>query len=160
MSEANYMAQANTKAAIIALAANITIQRDSNGWYTHDAAERFKHLFILQLGTCYNDTQPGEGMRKLADAGANALTNIRSTDRITAESILTAAKKAAAKLKKETGLDKKPQFETRAEAKVDANDRNYAIQATIGSCQSHRFHRRVCHHRQCSQTRRRHPEGS
>ena len=133
MSEANYTARANAKAAIIALAANITIQRDANGRYTHDAAERFRHLFVLQLGACYNDTQPGEGMRKLADAGNNALTIIRSTDRVTAESILSDAKKNAAKLKRETGIDEKPQFETRAEAKVEADDRNYAIQATIGT---------------------------
>ena len=100
---------------------------------THDAAERFKNLFILQLGACYNDTQPGEGMRKLAAAGDNALTVIKSTDRVTADSVLLAAKKAAAKLKKEASIDEKLQFDTQAEAKVEADDRNYAIQATIGT---------------------------
>lgn len=133
MSEATYTARANAKAAIIALAANVSIQRDGNGRFTRDAAERFKNLFILQLGACYNDTQPGEGMRKLADPGRNALTAIRSTDRVTADSVLDEAKRAAAKLKRETGIDEKPKFETRAEAKVEADDRNYAIQATIGT---------------------------
>lgn len=133
MSEANYTARANAKAAIIALAANVTIHRDGTGRYTHDAAERFKNLFVLQLGACYNDMQPGEGMRKLADAGDNTLTTIKSTDRVTADSVLAAAKQAATKLKRETGLDEKPKFETRAEAKVEADDRNYAIQATIGT---------------------------
>jgi hypothetical protein len=93
MSKANYTAQANAKAAIIALAANITIQRDANGHYTHDATERFKNLFILQLCSCYNDTQPGEGMHKLAAAGDNALNIIQSTDSVTADSVLLAAKK-------------------------------------------------------------------
>ena len=97
MSEANYTARANAKAAILALAANVTLQRDSNGRYTHDAAERFKNMFILHFGACYNDTQPGEGMRKLADATDNALTTIKSTDRVTPESVLNGAKKAAAK---------------------------------------------------------------
>ena len=133
MSEANYTAHANAKANILTLAANITIQRDANGRYAHDAATRFKNLFILQLGACYNDTQPGEGMRKLADDGDNSLTVIKSTDRVTAESVLLEAKKAAATLKRQTNVDEKPRFETRAEAKVEADDRNYAIQATIGT---------------------------
>ena len=41
--------------------------------------------------------------------------------------------KKAAKLKKESGIDEKPQFDTHAEAKVEADDCNYAIQATIGT---------------------------
>ena len=133
MSKANYTARANTKAAILVLATNITIQRDANRRYTHDAAERFKNLFILQLGVCYNDTQPGEGMCKLAKAGDNALTIIKWTDRVTAESVLLDAMKAAAKLKKKMGFDEKTQFDTRVDAKVEADDCNYAIQATIGT---------------------------
>ena len=72
MSKATYTARANTKAAITALAVNVTIQQDVN--------RRFKSLFILQLGACYNNTQPGEGMHKLADARNNALTITKSTD--------------------------------------------------------------------------------
>jgi hypothetical protein len=64
---------------------------------------------------------------------ANALTVIKSTDRVTAESILAEAKKAVVKPKKETGIDEKHQFKTRAEAKVEVDDPNYAIQATIGT---------------------------
>ena len=82
MSEANYMARTNAKAAIIALATNITIQQDTNGRYTHDAAERFKNLFTLQLGACYNNTQPGEGMQKLAESRDNVLITIKPTDHI------------------------------------------------------------------------------
>jgi len=133
MSEANYTARANAKANILTLAAHITIQRDANGRFAHNAATRFKNLFILQLGACYNDTQPGEGMRKLADDGNNSLTVIKSTDHVTAESVLLELKKAAAALNHQTNVDKKPRFETRAEAKVEADDRNYAIQATIGT---------------------------
>ena len=54
-------------------------------------------------------------------------------DRVTADSVLLATKTATAKLKKETGIDEKPQFDTQAEAKVEADDCNYAIQATIGT---------------------------
>jgi hypothetical protein len=133
MSEANYTARANAKANILSLAANISIQCNTNGRYTHDAAECFKNLFILQLGACYNDMQPSEGMHKLADDGNNTHTIIKSTNRVTADSILTEAKKEAALLKRQTNLDEKPCFETRAEAKVEADDRNYAIQATIGT---------------------------
>jgi hypothetical protein len=133
MSKANYMARAKAKANILSLAANIFIQRDTNDRYTHDAADLFKNLFILQLGACYNDTQPGKGMCKLADNGNNTLTIIKSTDCITANSILIEAKKEAALLKWQTNLDKKPRFETCAEAKVEADDCNYAIQATIGT---------------------------
>jgi hypothetical protein len=77
MSEANYTAWANAKAAIIALAANVTIPRDTNTQYTHDATKLFKNLVVLQLGARYNDMQPGEGMRKHADTGNNALTIIK-----------------------------------------------------------------------------------
>jgi hypothetical protein len=93
----------------------------------------FKNLFVLQLGACYNGTQPSKGMRKLADAGNNALTTIKLTDRVTTNSILIKAEKDVAELKKQSGTDEKPNFEMRAKAKVKANDHNYAIQATIGT---------------------------
>jgi hypothetical protein len=133
MSEADYTAWANAIANIISLAASVTIQRDENGRYTHDASERFCNMFLLQLGACYNDTQPGKGMHKLIEAGNNELNVMKSTDRITADSILIKAKRAAADLKKRTGMEETPKFESRAEAKVEADDRNYAIQATIGT---------------------------
>jgi hypothetical protein len=41
MSKANYTARANTKANIVSLATNVTIQRNANGRYTHDATEHF-----------------------------------------------------------------------------------------------------------------------
>lgn len=133
MSEANYTARANAKANIIALANNITLQRDENGRFTHDAAERFKTLFQLQLGACYNDQQPGEGMRKLIEPGDNVLTTIKSTDRITPDTVLRASKNEADALARATNIAEKPKIETRADAKVEADDQNYAIQATIGT---------------------------
>ncbi len=112
MSEANYIARVNAKANILTLAANMAIQCDANGNYAHNAAIRFKNLFILQLGTCYNDTQPGESMRKLADDGNNSLTVVKSTDCVTAETVLLKAKKAAAAHKRQTNLEEKLSFET------------------------------------------------
>jgi hypothetical protein len=46
-------------------------------------------------------------MRKLIKAGNNELNVIQSTDRITADSILIKAKRAAADLKKRTGMEEK-----------------------------------------------------
>ena len=133
MSKTNYMARANAKAAIIALAENVIIQCNANMQYTHDAAERIINLFVLQLGVCYNDTQASKGMHKLAEAGNNALTIIKSMDCVMADYILAKAKRAAADLKKQMGMDKKPKFEMRAKAKVEADDCNNAIQATIST---------------------------
>lgn len=77
--------------------------------------------------------QPGEGMHKLVEAGNNALVTIKSTDCVTADSILIKTKKAAADLKKRTGMDEKPKFNNRTEAKVEADVHNYAIQEIIGT---------------------------
>ena len=133
MSEAKCTARANAKANIIVLASNISIQHDDNGCYTHDVAKSFHSLFLLQLGACYNDIQLAEGMRKLIDKGDNALTAIKSMDCITADTILVASKKEAATLKHQTGMDEEPKFDSCAEAKVEVDNSNYAIQATIGT---------------------------
>jgi len=87
MSKANSMARANAKANILALAGTLSLQQSDHGRDTHNAADCFQNLFLLQLGACYNDTQPGECMLKLINAGNNLLTVIKSTNLVTADSV-------------------------------------------------------------------------
>jgi hypothetical protein len=53
---------------------------------------------LLQKGICcvlvsqFNPSNPSKGMAKLLEDGSNLLTNVKSTDAITANSVLKAAK--------------------------------------------------------------------
>ena len=61
----------------------------------HDA------ILLLQKGICrvlvsqFNPRDPGKGMAKLLKDGSNLLTNVKSTNAITANSVLKAAKARA-----------------------------------------------------------------
>lgn len=127
MSKVNYMARATAKANIIALTSNITLQWDANGQYMHVATDHFHQLFTLQLGTCYNNQQPGKGMMKLITDDNNALTTIKSTDHVTADIILFKSKKEVEALSQKTNITKKTKIETHTEAKVKEDDQNCAI---------------------------------
>jgi hypothetical protein len=73
-------------------------------------------------------------MTKLGLDGDNVLTIIKSTDRITPDTILRESKAEAARINSRKAAgdpDVTPKIDTRAVAKVEADDRNYAIQATI-----------------------------
>ena len=136
MSEAIYSARANANAHIIQITEHLTIDKDDTARWTADAAERFIDEFRSHLAACYNESQPGEGMTKLGLDGDNVLTVIKSTDRITPDTILRESKTEATRIntRKAPGdPDVPPKIETRADAKVEADDRNYAIQATIGT---------------------------
>lgn len=133
MSKANYTARDNAKANILSLASNITINCDLHRCFTHNAIKHFKHKFTVQLGTCYNDAQLGQRMKLLMTEGDNTLIAIKITNRITADSILKDAHVAATTLAKQANLPKKLHINTWAEAKVEADNCNYAIQTTIGT---------------------------
>ena len=72
-------------------------------------------------------------MKLLMEAGDNALTTIKSTGCITADIILKEAYDTTAALFKQTNITKKTHIDTQAEAKVEADDCNHVIQATIGT---------------------------
>jgi hypothetical protein len=72
-------------------------------------------------------------MVKLFDNGANILTQVKSTNAITAGSVLKTAKKRADKLTTTTGKTILPIFTTQMEAQEEANHLNVINQSVIGA---------------------------
>ncbi len=93
MAEACYTARATTKQQVLDGINKLTLQTNEHGQYTHDAIlliqNGMKHVLISQC----NPSDPGKGMVKLFDDGDNILTQVKSTDAITAGSVLKLAKK-------------------------------------------------------------------
>jgi hypothetical protein len=95
MVEVCYTARATTKQQVIEGIGKLALQTNEHGQYTHDA------ILLLQKGICrilvsqFNPSNPGKGMEKLLEDGTNLLTNVKSTDAITANSVLKAAKARA-----------------------------------------------------------------
>jgi hypothetical protein len=136
MSEAIYSSRANANAHIIQITENLTIDKDDTERWTADAAERFIDKFCSHLAACYNESHPGKGMMKLGLDGDNVLTIIKSTNGITPDTILRESKAEAARInacKTAGDPDVTPKIDTRADAKVEADDCHYTIQATIGT---------------------------
>lgn len=131
MSESTYLARAQSKTAAAQAIQTIPLLRNSNGQYQHDAAEKAITGILSYLRACFNSSQSGQGMFALSERATNSLTSIKSTDCITADSILDEATAAAIKA---TGKDDAVQTKfTRSEARDEADSQNYSIQATIGT---------------------------
>ncbi len=133
MAEACYMARATTKQQVLDRINKLTLQTNEHGQYTHNA------ILLLQIGvqrvliSQFNPSNPANGMVKLLDNGANILTQIKSTDAITAGSILKTAKKQADKLTTTTGKTILPTFTKRTEAQEEAHHLNVINQLVIGA---------------------------
>jgi hypothetical protein len=80
--------------------------------YTHDAILLLQKGIQRVLVSQFNPSDPGKGMVKLLDDGDNILTQIQSTDGITAGSVLKLAKKRADDLSTTTGKTILPTFTT------------------------------------------------
>ncbi len=95
MAEVCYTARATTKQQVIEGIGKLALQTNEHGQYTHDT------ILLLQKGICrilisqFNPSDPGKGMEKLLEDGTNLLTNIKSTNTITVNSVLKAAKARA-----------------------------------------------------------------
>ncbi len=95
MAEACYTARATTKQQVIEGIGKLALQTNKQGQYTHDA------ILLLQKGirrilvSQFNPSDLGKGMEKLFEDRTNLLTNVKSTDAITANSVLKAAKAKA-----------------------------------------------------------------
>jgi hypothetical protein len=116
MAEACYTAQATTKQQVLDGINKLTLQTNEHGQYTHDA------ILLLQKGvrrvliSQFNSSNPGNGMVKLLDNGANILMQVKLTNAITAGSVLKTAKKQADELTSTTGKTILPTFTTQMEA--------------------------------------------
>jgi hypothetical protein len=133
MAEACYTAWATTKQQVLDGINKLTLQTNEHGQYTHDAIlliqKSIQHVLVSQ----FNPSDPGKGMVKLLDNGDNILTQVQSTDVITAGSVLKLAKKRADKLSTTTGKTVLPIFTTQTEAQEEANQLNVINQSVIGT---------------------------
>jgi hypothetical protein len=121
MVEACYVARATTKQQVIDTINKLTLQTNKHGQYTHNA------ILLLQKGvqqvliSQFNPSNPGKGMVKLLDNGANILMQVKSTNAIIAGSVLKMAKKQADELTTTTNKTILPTFTTQTEAQEEAN---------------------------------------
>jgi hypothetical protein len=124
MAEACYMAQATTKQQVLGGINKLTFQTNEHGQYMHNA------ILLLRQ---FNPSNPGKGMVKLLDNGDNILMQVKSTNAITAGSIIKAAKKRVDELLTTTGKTILPAFIAQTEAQEEANRLNVINQSFIGA---------------------------
>ncbi len=98
----------------------------------HNAILLIKKGIQRVLVSQFNPSDPGKGMVKLLDDNDNILTQVQSTDAITAGSVFKLAKKRADELAAMTGKTVLPTFTTRTEAQEEAN-RLVINQSVIGT---------------------------
>ncbi len=112
MAEACYTARAITKQQVLDGINKLTLQTNKHGQYTHGAILLLQKGFQRVLISQFNPSDPGNGMVKLLNNGANILKQVKSTDAITAGSVLKTAKKRADELTTTTGKTILPTFTT------------------------------------------------
>ncbi len=87
------------------------------------------HVLVSQ----FNPSNLGKGMAKLLKDGSNLLTNVKSTNAITAKSVLKAAKTRADAASKAASTTIAPTITSRSEAQVEADHLNLITQSVIGA---------------------------
>jgi hypothetical protein len=133
MAEACYMARATTKQQVLKGIKKLTLQTNEHGQYTRAA------ILLLQKGiwrvliSQFNPSNPGKGMEKLLNNGNNLLTLVKSTDAITAGSVIKTAKKRADKLTAMTSKTVLPSITAQMEAHEEANQLNIINQFVLGA---------------------------
>jgi hypothetical protein len=133
MAEACYTARATTKQQVLDRINKLTLQTNEHGQYMHDAILLIQNGIQPVLVSQFNPSDPGKGMVKLLDNGDKILTQVQSTDAITAGSVLKSAKKQADELSTTTGKTVLPTFNTQTEAQEEADRLNVINQSVIGA---------------------------
>ncbi len=133
MAEACYMVQAMTKQQVLDGIKKLTLQTNKNGQYTQDAIPLLQKGIWRVLQSQFNPSNPGKGMEKLLDTGDNQLTLVKSTDAITAGSVIKNANQNAKVLLISTGKTVLSIITTRVEAQEEANQLNVINQSAIGA---------------------------
>jgi hypothetical protein len=95
MAEACYTARATTKQQVLDGINKLTLHANEHGQYTHNAILLIQKGIQRVLLSQFNPSDPGNGMVKLLDNSDNILTQVHSTDAITAGSVLKAAKETS-----------------------------------------------------------------
>ncbi len=99
----------------------------------HDAILLLQKGFRRILQSQFNPRDPGKGMEKLLDTGDNRLTLVKSTNAITAGSVIKKAKQNDKVLSILTGKTVLPIITTQVEAQEEANQLNIINQSVIGA---------------------------
>jgi hypothetical protein len=99
----------------------------------HDAILLLQKAIWRVLISQFNPSNPGKGMKMLLKDGNNLLTLVKSTDAITAGSVIKAAKKRADELTAMTSKTVLPSITARAEAQEEANQLNVINQLVISA---------------------------
>jgi hypothetical protein len=133
MAEACYTAWATTKQQVLNRINKLTLQTNKHGQYTHDAILLLQKGIQRVLVSQFNPSNPGKGMVKLLNDGNNILTRVKSTNVITAGSVIKAAKNRVDKLSTMTGKTVLSTFTAQTEAQEEANQLNVINQSIINA---------------------------
>jgi hypothetical protein len=133
MAEACYTARATTKQQFIKGIGKLTLQTNKHGQYTHDAILLLQKGIRCVLVSQFDPSNPGKGMAKLLEDGSNLLTNVKSTNAITANSFLKAAKTKADAASKAASTTIAPTITSQSEAQEGADRLNVINQLVIGA---------------------------
>jgi hypothetical protein len=133
MAETCYTARATTKQQVIKGIGNLTLQTNKHGQYTHNAIPLLQKGIHCVLVSQFNPSNPGKGMAKLLEDGSNLLTNMNSTNAITANSVLKAAKTKVNVASKAASTTITPTITSQSEAQEEANRFNVINQLVIGA---------------------------
>jgi hypothetical protein len=133
MAKACYTARATTKQQVIKGIGKLALQTNKHGQYMHDAIlllqKGIRHVLVSQ----FNPSDPGKGMEKLLEDGTNLLTNVKSTNTITANSVLKAAKARVDAAPKASSTTITPTITSRSEAQEEADRLNVINQSVISA---------------------------
>jgi hypothetical protein len=121
MAKACYTARVTTKQQVLDGINKLTLQINEHGQYMHDAIVLLQKGIQRVLISHFNTSDPGKGMEKLLDDGNYLLTLVKSTDVVTASSVIKAAKQRADKLPPSTGKTILPSITAQAEAQEEAD---------------------------------------
>jgi hypothetical protein len=133
MADACYTARQTTKQQVLDGIEKLTLLKNENGQYTHDAILLFQKGVTRVLISQFNPSDPGNGMKKLLDDGVNLLTRVKATDAVTAGAVLQASKAKAAQESTSTGTTVAPIIVKRIEAQEEADRLNVINQSVIGA---------------------------
>ncbi len=106
---------------------------EQHGQYIHDAILLLQKSIHCVLVSQFNPSNPGKGMEKLLKDGTNLLTNLKSTNAITANSVLKAAKARADAVSKASSTTITPAITSQSEAQEEADRLNVINQSVIGA---------------------------
>jgi hypothetical protein len=133
MAEACYTARATTKQQVIKGIGKLALQTNEHRQYTHDAILLLQKSIRRVLVRQFNPSNPGKGMEKLLKDRTNLLTNVKSTDTITVNSVLKAAKAKADVALKASSTMITPTITSRLKAQEEADRLNVINQSVIGA---------------------------